>query len=411
MTEITTGTTQPADVLVVFGITGDLAKVMTFRSLYRLEQRKLLDCPIVGVAFEDWDVDQLRTRARESIVATGETLDEEVFARLAARLSYVSGDFGDEATYARVADAIKGRETPVFYLEIPPSLFGRVIQGLHTAGLTANARVVVEKPFGHDAASARALADELHAVHRRGAAVPDRPLPREDGPGRDPPPALRQRHARADLEPQLRGVGADHHGRDGGLRGPRQLLRPRGRPARRGRQPPHADGRRHRHGGSVAGRPQDGQGRHGVGVPRRGGGLARPPTSAGSTRATARSTGSPPTSTTETFAALSPVHRQLALVRRAVLHPHGQADAGAPDRAAARAQAAAAARVRLAAPPARAQPAGRARRPGDRRAHPARRQARRLGGDRADHARHDLRRGGRRGRDAVRGPAARGDDR
>ncbi len=134
MTEIDTGATRPADVLVVFGITGDLAKVMTFRSLYRLEQRKLLDCPIVGVAFEDWDVDQLRTRARESIVATGETLDEEVFARFAARLSYVSGDFADAATYDRVAAAIQGRETPVFYLEVPPSLFGPVIKGLHDAG-------------------------------------------------------------------------------------------------------------------------------------------------------------------------------------------------------------------------------------------------------------------------------------
>ena len=77
----------------MFGITGDLAKVMTFRSLYRLEQRGLLDCPIVGVAVDDWTVDQLIERARESIVGTGEALDEAVFDRLAARLSYVSGDF------------------------------------------------------------------------------------------------------------------------------------------------------------------------------------------------------------------------------------------------------------------------------------------------------------------------------
>src|SRR5262245_17485967 len=153
---------KPADVFVVFGITGDLAKVMTFRSLYRLEARGLLDCPIVGVAVDDWSVDQLVQRARESIVGTGETLDEEVFKRFAARLSYVSGDFSDAATYGRVADAIPGAQQPVFYLEIPPFLFGRVIKGLHDAGLTANARVVVEKPFGHDLASAGALADELH---------------------------------------------------------------------------------------------------------------------------------------------------------------------------------------------------------------------------------------------------------
>ena len=82
---------QPADVLVVFGITGDLAKVMTFHSLYRLEQRGLLDCPIVGVAVDDWTVDQLVERARDSIVGTGEQLDEEVFDRFAERLSYVPG--------------------------------------------------------------------------------------------------------------------------------------------------------------------------------------------------------------------------------------------------------------------------------------------------------------------------------
>jgi glucose-6-phosphate 1-dehydrogenase len=151
-----------ADVLVVFGITGDLAKVMTFRSLYRLEKRGLLDCQIVGVAVDDWTVDQLVQRARESIVGTGEQLDEDVFKRLAARFSYVSGDFGDDATYARVAKAIEGKSSPVFYLEIPPFLFGRVVKGLHDAGLTANARVVVEKPFGHDRDSAHALAVELH---------------------------------------------------------------------------------------------------------------------------------------------------------------------------------------------------------------------------------------------------------
>ena len=152
-----------ADHLVIFGITGDLAKVMTFRSLYRLEQRGLLDCPILGVAVDDWSIDQLVERARESIVGTGEELDEDVFQRLAKRLSYVAGDFADDATYGRVAAAIDSATLPVFYLEIPPFLFGRVVKGLADAGLTKNARVVVEKPFGHDLESARALADELHA--------------------------------------------------------------------------------------------------------------------------------------------------------------------------------------------------------------------------------------------------------
>jgi glucose-6-phosphate 1-dehydrogenase len=152
----------PADVFVAFGITGDLAKVMTFRSLYRLERRNLLDCPIVGVAVDDWTADELRDHARQAIIDCGETLDEEVFARFAARLSYVSGDFGDPATYKRVAGAISAAQSPVFYLEIPPFLFGTVIKGLSDAGLTKNARVVVEKPFGHDLASARELNEEVH---------------------------------------------------------------------------------------------------------------------------------------------------------------------------------------------------------------------------------------------------------
>ena len=156
------GGARVADVFVLFGITGDLAKVMTFNSLYRLEQRGLLTCPIVGVAVSDWSTDDLRSHAREAIVNCGTDIDEEVFDRLAARLSYVSGDFGDGATYERVARAVSEAHCPVFYLEIPPFLFGRVIKGLTDAGLTKTGRVVVEKPFGHDLASARELAQEIH---------------------------------------------------------------------------------------------------------------------------------------------------------------------------------------------------------------------------------------------------------
>src|ERR1700734_2975842 len=125
------GARQPkaADVFVVFGITGDLAKVMTFHSLYRLEQRGELSCPIVGVAVSDWSAEELRGHARDAIEGCGETIDEEVFRRFAARLSYVSGDFDAPETYARVAEAIGNVECPVFYLEIPPFLFGRVIKG------------------------------------------------------------------------------------------------------------------------------------------------------------------------------------------------------------------------------------------------------------------------------------------
>ncbi len=156
-------TQHEADALVVFGITGDLAKKMTFRSLYRLERRDLLGCPVIGVAVDDVSEDQLRQRAGDAIMATGEQLDEKVFKRFAGKLSYVSGDFSDEQTYKRVADALHGHKNPVFYLEIPPSLFATVIGGLSKAGLVSHGeRVVVEKPFGHDLRSARELAADLH---------------------------------------------------------------------------------------------------------------------------------------------------------------------------------------------------------------------------------------------------------
>src|SRR4029453_1775989 len=154
---------QPADVLVVFGITGDLAKVMTFRSLYRLERRGLLTCPVVGVAVDNWTTDHLRHHPRKAIEPTGEPVKEQVFPRFAGRLSYLSGDFGDPATFERVAAAVGDARQPVFFLELPPFLFGTVIKGLAEAGLTRTARVVVEKPFGDDLASARALNDEVHA--------------------------------------------------------------------------------------------------------------------------------------------------------------------------------------------------------------------------------------------------------
>src|SRR5436190_20838045 len=116
------GRARAGDALVIFGITGDLARKMTFRSLYRLEERELLDNPIVGVAIDDWTVEHLRDHARACIEATGEKIDAKVFGRLAKRLRYVSGDFSDSGLYDRVRDALGDVRTPVFYLEIPPSL-------------------------------------------------------------------------------------------------------------------------------------------------------------------------------------------------------------------------------------------------------------------------------------------------
>jgi glucose-6-phosphate 1-dehydrogenase len=152
-----------ANALVIFGITGDLARRMTFRSLYRLEARGLLDLPIIGVAVDDWDTEQLRARARDSIEAVEDSVDRDVLARLSARLSYISGDFGQDQVYQDVAKALGDADQAAFYLEIPPSLFETVIDGLAKAGLLSHGqRVMVEKPFGHDLASARELTQRLH---------------------------------------------------------------------------------------------------------------------------------------------------------------------------------------------------------------------------------------------------------
>ena len=115
---MTNPATTDADVLVIFGITGDLAKKQTFRALYRMERRRELYCPIVGVALDDWSAATLRDHARRAIEDSGEKISERVFARLAKRLSMVSGDYQDPKTYDRIAEAVKGRNLPVFYLEI-----------------------------------------------------------------------------------------------------------------------------------------------------------------------------------------------------------------------------------------------------------------------------------------------------
>ncbi len=157
-----------ADALVIFGITGDLAKKMTFDALYDLEARGMLKVPVIGVAIDEIDDEQLRRRARESVEAAEEKVDEKVFESLAGRLSYMQGDYKDAKTFERLGARLKEAkaEHPVFYLEIPPSLFGLVVEALDKAGLTEGSRVAIEKPFGHDLDSARALNAELRSVLR-----------------------------------------------------------------------------------------------------------------------------------------------------------------------------------------------------------------------------------------------------
>lgn len=157
-------TAQPADALVIFGITGDLARKMTFRALYRLEVDAALDCPIIGVAGDDWSEDHLVASVREALQAADEAVEEQALDRLARRFTYLQGDFADPGTYKKLADRLKDTASPLFYLEIPPALFAPVVASLGRAKLTATGRVMIEKPFGHDLASAQALNKDLHQV-------------------------------------------------------------------------------------------------------------------------------------------------------------------------------------------------------------------------------------------------------
>jgi glucose-6-phosphate 1-dehydrogenase len=151
-----------ADVLVIFGITGDLGRKMTFGALYNLEAAGRLDCPIIGVAREDWSHDRLAEAMREDLEAGGIAVRDEVLRRLAGRFTFLSGDFADPATYAGLGELLKDAARPLFYLEIPPSLFAGVVDALGRAGLAERAAVIIEKPFGHDLDSARALNQALH---------------------------------------------------------------------------------------------------------------------------------------------------------------------------------------------------------------------------------------------------------
>lgn len=146
-----------ADALVLFGVTGDLAYKMIFPALYALVKRNALQVPIIGVAFPNWTSAQLHDRARDSIARAGGIEDQPALDRLVSQLSYVSGDYNDQGTFAKIKAALGGARRPAHYLAIPPALFGTVITGLGAANLAADARVIVEKPFGRDLASAQEL--------------------------------------------------------------------------------------------------------------------------------------------------------------------------------------------------------------------------------------------------------------
>lgn len=161
---MTTTSDQKCDGFVIFGITGDLAQKMTFLALYRLEAAERLDGPIIGVAIEDFSKNHVVEMARTALSKVDQEIDPSVFDRLVKRFTYLSGNFTEADTYEELKDLLEGVERPLFYLEIPPALFAPVVAELGKAGLATNATVMIEKLFGHDLESAKALNQELHKV-------------------------------------------------------------------------------------------------------------------------------------------------------------------------------------------------------------------------------------------------------
>ena len=152
-----------SDAIVFYGATGDLAYKQIFPALYALAQHDRLDIPVIGVAKAGWELPSLQARARESVLAHG-ALDETVFARFASLLRYVDGDYRDAATFMALRRELDDSCRPLHYLAVPPELFPTIVDHLAGSGCAEGARIVVEKPFGHDLASARALNRTLHDV-------------------------------------------------------------------------------------------------------------------------------------------------------------------------------------------------------------------------------------------------------
>ncbi len=153
-----------SDALVFFGITGDLAYKKIFPALHAMARRGHLDVPVIGVAKSGWTVGQLRERARDSVAIHGGGVDAVAFAQLEKQLRYIDSDYKDPVTYEQLCRELGSSTRPAYYLAIPPSLFPTVVQGLGKSGCVRQARLVVEKPFGRDLASAQALNVTIHQV-------------------------------------------------------------------------------------------------------------------------------------------------------------------------------------------------------------------------------------------------------
>ena len=154
--------TDQVDALVIFGATGDLAKLETFPALVGLVKRGILDVPVVGVAKSGWGLEQFRDYATASLKLNGMDPADPAAVKMLSLLRYVDGDLGDDATYKAMSDQIGAGHKVLFYLEVPAQLFGRIAQGIASAGRARGARVMVEKPFGVNLASSRELNDTMH---------------------------------------------------------------------------------------------------------------------------------------------------------------------------------------------------------------------------------------------------------
>src|SRR5215470_2791151 len=150
------------DALVIFGATGDLAKLETFPALVGLVERDVLNVPVIGVSKRGWDLAQFRDYAAASLKLNNMDPGTPAAARMLGLLRYVDGDLDDDATYQAMSDMIGAGEQVLYYLEVPPFLFGRIAQGIASAERSRGARVMVEKPFGTDLASSRQLNDTMH---------------------------------------------------------------------------------------------------------------------------------------------------------------------------------------------------------------------------------------------------------
>ena len=200
-----------SDAIVFFGATGDLAYKQIFPALQGLVRDEGLDVPIIGVAKAGWSLDQLKARAKDSLSSHG-GLDTKAFAKLTSLLRYVDGDYNDPSTYVTLRQELEDARRPLHYLAIPPSLFATVVEGLANQGAGTDARLVVEKPFGHNRESGAPTRSHSQPLFSGRRHFPDRSLPRQGASAEHTLYAICEFDVRTGLEPHLYQQHSDYHG-------------------------------------------------------------------------------------------------------------------------------------------------------------------------------------------------------